>query len=153
MRARGRIISKASRVCLVCCVLAASASALLAEPKTVRAKTRATATESQDKTPKIEDIIKRVPPEYPYEARRNYHQGTGRYRVFVDLKTGVVTNVAILKSTGWPTLDSAAIRALRQWRLRPGKWKQFDFPVTYTMSRSRAEAMEKIRRIQAAEKR
>ena len=101
----------------------------------------------------MEDIIKRVAPEYPYEDRRNYHQGKGLYRVFVDLKTGVVTNVITIKSTGWPTLDAAAINAFRRWRLRPGKWRQFDVPMTFRMSRNQEEAMETIRRLQATDAR
>jgi len=47
-------------------------------------------------------------------------------------------------------LDEAAMSALRQWRVKPGKIKSFDFPVTYTMARSREDAMEKIRRTPGA---
>lgn len=48
----------------------------------------------------MEDIIKGVPPEYPYNDRRIYQQGKGLYRVTVDRKTGSVTNVTVIKSTG-----------------------------------------------------
>jgi|GEM_PF-3815373 len=101
----------------------------------------------------MDDIVTRPSLHYPYEDRRNYHQGTGRYRVMLDPKTGWARSVMVIKSTGWTSLDKAALSGLRELRVRPGKWKQVDFPVTYTMSRTREEAMEKMRRHQAAKPR
>jgi TonB family protein len=95
--------------------------------------------------PWMDDVIARMPFEYPYADRRNYHQGKGLYRVSLDTKTGLVRNVIVIRSTGWATLDDAAVRAIRQLRMKPGKWKQFDLPVNYEMARSREEAMEKMR--------
>ena len=138
----------------LCLVFSISAAPLGAQEEIViKSKTKARPSASNNKSPQMEDILKKVSPEYPVNDRRNYHQGRGIYRVFVDFKTGWVTNVTIVKSTGWQSLDAAAISALRQWRVKPGKWKHFDFPVTYEMSRSREEAMEKIRRLQAGEER
>jgi len=51
----------------------------------------------------------------------------------VDLKTGAVTNVAVVKSTGVATLDNSAVTAFRKWRYRSGKWKEVDLPVTFTI--------------------
>lgn len=97
----------------------------------------------------VDDIINKPHFEYPNEARRNNHQGRGLYRVFLDPKTGWARNVAVLKSTGWRSLDNATLSGLRELRLKPGKWKQVDFPFVYTLSRSREEATERIRRLRA----
>jgi TonB family protein len=138
------------RVAFVWSVLCVSPAKLFAQSViAIKAKDKTVTAAFERKTPRMEDIIKTFPPEYPYNDRRNYHQGKGLYRVTVDRKTGWVTNVTVIKSTGWATLDDAAVSALRQWRLKPGKWKQFDFPVTYEMARSRDDAMEKIRHLQA----
>jgi hypothetical protein len=59
--------------------------------------------------------------------------GTGLYRQYIDLKTGAVTNVAVVKSTGVATLDNSAMAAFGKWRYKPGKWKEIDLPVTFTM--------------------
>ena len=96
----------------------------------------------------MKDILVKRAPEYPVEDRRAYHQGRGIFRIVFDTKTGWAKEVIVRKSTGWQTLDKAVITAFRQWRVKPGKWKQFDFPVTYQMSRSREEAMEKTRQLQ-----
>lgn len=97
----------------------------------------------------MDDIITRPWLNYPYEDRRNYHQGKGLFRVMLDPKTGWARNVTVIKSTGWKSLDNAALSGLRELRMRPGKWKQVNFPITYTMARNREEAMEKMRRYQA----
>lgn len=41
--------------------------------------------------PWIRDCIKLVGPEYPYEARARRYTGSGRFRLYLDLKTGEVT--------------------------------------------------------------
>jgi len=61
-------------------------------------------------------LIKRVPPEYPKEAREKAIQGTVVLHVTIR-KDGSVTvqNVA----EGDPILSPAAINAVRQWRYEP----------------------------------
>ena len=103
------------------------------------------------KPPWAEDIVKRVGPEYPVSQRERFNEGAGVYRGIIDVKTGLVREVVIKKSTGYPALDRSAVTALRQWRFRPGKWQAFEIPVRFGMSRSRAEAMEKMRRLRASE--
>lgn len=58
-------------------------------------------------------------------------EGLGVYRVLINLKTGAVTDVIIVKSTEHEVLDNNARIALRQARWRPGKWKQVDIPVQF----------------------
>ena len=74
-------------------------------------------------TPWMNDVIHTVTPDYPYTARAAREQGTGLYRLILDLKTGAVTRVTTIRSTGYGKLDDSVIAAVRQWRWKPGKWK------------------------------
>lgn len=79
---------------------------------------------------------KRLAPDYPLRDRFQRSEGTGIFRLMLDLKTGAVTGVAMVKSTGFVTLDRNAIAAFRRWRWKPGKWKEIEIPITFTMSPS-----------------
>jgi TonB family protein len=79
------------------------------------------------------DMIKFVKPDYPAEYRARHAEGTGFFRITLDATTGGVTNVAVLKSTGFSGLDDVAVKAIRLWRWRPLQWKEIDMPVTFTM--------------------
>jgi TonB family protein len=81
-----------------------------------------------------DDRIKTVPPEYSFWDRMRRHMGNGRFRLRLDLKTGAVTKVDTLQSTGFASLDKSAISAFRQWRWKPGKWKEIDVPVTFVLA-------------------
>lgn len=96
--------------------------------------------------PWVRDVTKTVAPEYASRERALNHQGEGMFRIVLEPKTGVVRDVTVLKSTGYRTLDYAVTNALRQWRVKPGKWKQFDFPVVFEMARSREDALRKVAR-------
>ena len=63
-------------------------------------------------------VSKRVDPLYPPTSRRNGEQGMGMYRVLVDEK-GHPTDVQVLKSSGFPRLDTAAMEAIRKWAFKP----------------------------------
>ena len=80
------------------------------------------------------DRVKSVSPDYPYRERAVRHSGSGHFRVILDPKTGGVTNVLIQRSTGFATLDNCAIAAFRQWRWRPGRWKEIDMPCAFRLS-------------------
>ena len=80
------------------------------------------------------DRTKSVAPDYPYRERALHHSGSGDFRLIVDTRTGAVTQVIVLRSTGFAGLDNCAIAALRQWRWRPGKWKVIDTPVIFRVS-------------------
>ena len=84
--------------------------------------------------PWLTDRTKSIAAKYPYMERMRHHTGSGVFRIFVDLYTGSVTNVVILKSTGFGRLDGSAVESLRQWRWRPRTWKQIDMPVTFTIA-------------------
>ena len=85
--------------------------------------------------PWMTDAVKTVNPDYAYRERALGQQGSGLLRLTLDLKTGLVTKVAVVKSTGYPALDDSATNAFRKWRWKPGKWKEIDVPVTFTISR------------------
>jgi TonB family protein len=85
--------------------------------------------------PWMDDVVHSVIPDYPYYARAVRQQGTGLYRVILDLKTGAVTKVTIVRSAGFGKLDDSVVAALRQWRWKPGRWKEIGLPVTFVMQR------------------
>jgi periplasmic protein TonB len=63
-------------------------------------------------------VSRRVDPVYPPGSRRDGEQGTGMYRVLVDEK-GKPKDVQVLKSSGFPRLDEAAMAAIRKWAFKP----------------------------------
>lgn|GEM_PF-1675036 len=63
-------------------------------------------------------VNRRVDPIYPSGSRRDGEQGTGMFRVLVDEK-GRPLQVEVLRSTGFPRLDDAAMTAIRQWMFTP----------------------------------
>jgi protein TonB len=59
-----------------------------------------------------------VPPEYPQAAQRAGQQGTVIVRASCSA-TGVVEDVALAQSSGFPLLDEAALEAVRHWTFAP----------------------------------
>jgi TonB family protein len=85
------------------------------------------------KAPWSDDAIYCPRPLYPPEVRDRHITGSGLFRLTLDLSTGSVAKVAVIKSAGHPILDDSAIQAFRQWRWKPGRWKEIDIPITFTM--------------------
>jgi TonB family protein len=74
---------------------------------------------------------------FPYdrEARMQRMSGTGIFRLGVDPKTGKVTEVAVMQSTGWKHLDQAAAATFIRWRARvPAFRTTVTVPVTFSSS-------------------
>jgi TonB family protein len=90
-------------------------------------------TEYGEHPPWMDDVIHSVTPDYPYSSRAQRNEGTGQFRLILDLKTGAVTNVMVIRSTGFPGLDRSAIAAFRQWRWKPGRWKEIGLPYTFIL--------------------
>jgi TonB family protein len=86
------------------------------------------------RAPWMNDIIKIVPLKYPYEARVRRIQGSGLFRLSLDLNTGSVSKVTVIQSTGSPMLDNYTSDTLHRWRWKPGRWREVDVPVTFTTS-------------------
>jgi len=73
-------------------------------------------------------------PDYPYNEMRLHHEGVAIFRLDLDLKTGTVANASMIQSSGFPKLDDNAFNTVKRWRFRPGRWKQIEVPVVFTMS-------------------
>jgi TonB family protein len=65
-------------------------------------------------------VVKSLTPEYPSSARTQHITGSGIFVLRVQIKTGVVKEVVVARSTGNGLLDSAATTALGKWRFKPG---------------------------------
>jgi periplasmic protein TonB len=78
-------------------------------------------------------------PIYPASEIRLNHSGTVVLLVEV-LPSGKIGNVRLSRSSGYPKLDEAAMRAAREWRLTPGThdgvattmWKEV--PITFRLT-------------------
>ena len=85
-----------------------------------------------------DELVKKVPPHYPQEARSNHVKGTVVLYVLLSAE-GRVQNTRVLESAG-DSLDRATIEAVRQWEYRPvscGKTPlptEIEVKVSYTLS-------------------
>ena len=70
-------------------------------------------------------------PKYPVDLVRRGIRGHGLFRLSFDSKTGHVTEVKILNSTGYVILNEVAAKALLQWRARPGAISSLRVPITF----------------------
>ena len=96
-------------------------------PETVQAA--ATPTPSPHPTPKPRLVYAPAPPFPPGVSPRGI-SGEGRFRLTFNAK-GNVTNVQVVKSTGNPYFDSAAVETLRQWKSSPSQGWVATVPVTF----------------------
>jgi TonB family protein len=90
-----------------------------------------------NQAPWQKDLVKSPTPKYPYQARAHHWQGSGLFRIDIDLMSGQARQVTMLHSTGVPMLDESSVSALKVWRFKPNTWKSVDVPVTFTMVRPR----------------
>jgi protein TonB len=65
------------------------------------------------------------PPEYPWTARVQGHQGRVVLSVWVSAE-GEADRLAVLRSSGYPSLDRAAVAAVQAWRFRPARRGGYD---------------------------
>ncbi len=77
------------------------------------------------------DMVKYVDPEYPSHLYRRGIGGSGIFRLTIDQKTGHVTEVKVIKSTGWVILNELAAKACLQWIFRPGTKASLEFPFSF----------------------
>ncbi len=64
-------------------------------------------------------ILKKITPYYPRSALREGEEGTCVLKFWVSKDGKVKPNILILRSTGYPDLDRAAMQALRMWVFEP----------------------------------
>jgi TonB family protein len=86
----------------------------------------------------VRDAVFAPHPQYPYQLRSNIgdfsawtrYKGDGLYRLDIDLNTGRVGQVTIIKSTGSKILDTANTSTFKLWAFKPGKWKEITISIT-----------------------
>ncbi|MDO6416736.1 TonB family protein [Sphingomonas sp. BIUV-7] len=59
-------------------------------------------------------------PRYPMDARRNRWEGTVRLRVVITPE-GMVKDIGVARSSGFDSLDEAALKTVAKWKFVPGK--------------------------------
>ncbi len=73
------------------------------------------------------------PPNYPGIAIRNRYQGTATIEILVD-PAGSVTSTKVLKSSGYPVLDEAAMQVVKsQWRFKAGTARDLVWDCTFEL--------------------
>lgn len=65
-------------------------------------------------------VVFEVPPNYPSSAKQNNLEGTVVLRVQI-LTSGQPGSISVAQSSGYDSLDEAAIAAMRQWQFIPAK--------------------------------
>jgi TonB family protein len=77
-------------------------------------------------------------PRYPADAKRNGHQGKVLARVRID-RAGFVSDAEIVRSSGFPSLDQAALEFFKCQRYEPGtvdgvpSAMSFDLPANFVL--------------------
>jgi TonB family protein len=76
-------------------------------------------------------LIKKIEPEYPIAFVIHGAKGKGRFRLTINVKSGLVDEVKIVQSTGYQDLNKLACRALLQWTFQPGTHSPVEVPVEF----------------------
>src|SRR2546423_13970739 len=96
-------------LCLVIALFASNTSCFAATP----------APATRDRVA-MDRLIEAPKPQDPYEGQRRRPHGTGAFLLRTIIQSGRDTQVIVGQSTGDTLLDAAAVKALRQWRFKPG---------------------------------
>jgi len=80
------------------------------------------------------DLRRHPYPAYPYEAKANCERGSGLFRIKFNYESGHAIDVVVLQTTGYQDLDQAAIKALRNWSVKPRTHRDIDVPVKFMLS-------------------
>jgi len=78
-------------------------------------------------------LIKKIEPEYPIGFVIHGVKGTGRYRLTINPKSGLVDEVKVVQSTGYRELNELAVKALLQWQFKPGTPSPVEVPVDFSI--------------------
>ncbi|RME02495.1 MAG: energy transducer TonB [Planctomycetota bacterium] len=65
-------------------------------------------------------VVYGPPPRYPYRARRRGYEGRVFLRIYVSSR-GYPQKIVVLRSSGYRSLDEAAVRAVQRWRFQPAR--------------------------------
>lgn len=80
----------------------------------------------------VTDTVRRVSPVYPLVSRRRGEEGEVRILASIDAG-GKVAGVTVIETSGYPTLDESAIRAVRKWVFSPGSPEKLIVPVIFRL--------------------
>ncbi len=97
------------------------------------------AQEYAGRAPWENDVMRSYGPEYPHTDRAMRHEGNGLFGLTLNFETGTVAEVKIMRSTGFKSLDDAAIAAFTQSKWKPKRWRALVFPVQFQMNRFRTQ--------------
>jgi TonB family protein len=81
-------------------------------------------------------FVKRGRIDYPWKARATYRSGGGIYRVYIN-PDGKVRTVGVVRSAGHQDLDLAAAAGFYHSLFKPGRRRELDLLVTFTLPRPR----------------
>jgi TonB family protein len=73
-------------------------------------------------------------PDYPPQLYHRGIAGRGVFRITIDPKTGHVSEVKVLRSTGYVILNELAAKAFLQWRFKPGTNAHVTIPMDFHVS-------------------
>ena len=57
-------------------------------------------------------------------------EGNGLYQLEINLVTGRVSHINVIKWTGSATVNASVIDSFKRWAFKPGKWKEITIPTT-----------------------
>ena len=80
---------------------------------------------SMDEVDQIPQVVRSVPPEYPFGAKRKRLEGEVVVRMLVT-RDGSPSSLSIHSSTPKGVFDEAALNAARRWKFRPGQYRGQD---------------------------
>jgi TonB family protein len=72
-------------------------------------------------------------PGYPEEAQNTKASGNGLYELRIN-KSGAVTEVVVVKTSGSRVLDKAATSTFRKWRFKPAIFDRVRIPVSWSVN-------------------
>ena len=78
------------------------------------------------------DVIERVRPVYPLASRRRGEEGEVRILVKLGSGGGIVS-VEVVNSSGYPSLDSSALAAVKKWRFSPRSPEELIVPFIFRL--------------------
>lgn len=77
---------------------------------------------NMDEVDEPPQVLRSVPPEYPYGAKRNHVEGEVVVRMLVTT-LGEPTNLSIHSASPKGVFEKAALGAAKRWKFRPGQYK------------------------------
>jgi TonB family protein len=83
--------------------------------------------------PWFTETTRTVAPKYPNGDLLQRHQGSAIIHLTLDVRTGGVTEAKLTTSTGFKALDASALAAFRQWRWKPGRWREVTTGITFRL--------------------